>query len=120
MAHSRGQLKPADIRTAHALTLGATPPPEEIDLSGDPAPDGDDPALMPQFKPAAPKPPKSKIQVPYRQREQVQPKEIDKAPKQEHLLWARRLPYKLVQGSHIGHGIRMEPSRKVPFAGQYA
>ena len=71
------------------------------------------PHWMPQFRPAAPKLPKSHVRVPYREREQLKPVEVDKAPKQEPLLWARRLPYKLVQGSHIGHGIRMEPSRKV-------
>lgn len=68
---------------------------------------------MPPFRPAAAKLPKSHVRVPFKERPQVKPIEMDKAPKQEPMLWARRLPYKLVQGSHIGHGIRMEPSRKV-------
>ena len=69
---------------------------------------------MPQFRPAVAKPPKSRLQVPFRERAVVKPENPDKGNKQEPLLWARRLPYKLVQGSHVGHGIRMEPSRKEP------
>ena len=65
---------------------------------------------MPPFRPAALLP-KSHVRA-AQGTGLVKPIEMDKAPKQEPMLWARRLPYKLVQGSHIGHGIRMEPSRK--------
>ena len=75
---------------------------------------------MPQFRPAQARAPRSKIRVPFAQRQQKVPHEDDQSKPDAPLLWARRLPYQLVQGSHIGHGIRMEPSRKVPFAGQYA
>jgi hypothetical protein len=71
---------------------------------------------MPPFKPPTAKPPKSGLglRVPFRERPKEIPKEVDPTKKEAPLLWQRRLPYKLVKGSHIGHGIRMEPSRKEP------
>ena len=77
---------------------------------------------MPPFRPAKAAVPKSGlgVRVPFRERPKDIPKDDDE-PKPEGaggrpgaVLWARRLPYKMVQGSHIGHGIRMEPSRKEP------
>ena len=75
-------------------------------------------ATIPPFRPAEGRVPKSGkgLRIPYNQRNKEPPLivEADKGRKAEALLWARRLPYKLVQGSHIGHGLRMEPSRKEP------
>ena len=72
---------------------------------------------MPPFRPALAIKPKSALhlRVPFKERPKEKPVEEDPAKgKEPHLLWARRLPYKLVQGSHIGHGVRMEPSRSEP------
>ena len=69
---------------------------------------------MPAFRPARAVAPKSKLRVPYRERAQTVPQEEDPTQKAAPLQWQRRLPYKLVQGSHIGHGMRMEPMRSEP------
>jgi hypothetical protein len=72
---------------------------------------------MPPYAPAQPKPPPSgKVKVPYPFRDREVPHDED-APKKrapQVKMWQRHLPMKIVQGSHIGHGIRMEPSRKEP------
>ena len=71
---------------------------------------------MPPFNPAQPGPPKSYVAVPFAFRSREQPVEEDKNKRKGMgvLMWQRHLPYKMVQGSHIGHGIKMEPSRKEP------
>ena len=71
---------------------------------------------MPAFHPSQPALPKSRVRVPYREREREVPKQQDPPPPKPDppLLWARRLPYKLVQGSLHGHGVKMEPSRSEP------
>ena len=74
---------------------------------------------MPAFAPAQPKPPASgKVKVPHalRNREQPLPEggNANKKKAKGPLMWQRHLPYKMVQGSLHGHGIKMEASRKEP------
>ena len=58
---------------------------------------------MPPFKPAQARVPRSRARVPYQERAKEKPQEEDPSKAVAPLMWARRLPYKMVQGSHIAH-----------------